>query len=130
MSRENTLEFMLDFGEDGRKLVPVVTQDINTKEVLLLAYVNKQAFDTTLETGYAMYWSRSRDKLWIKGAEESGNRLAMREIRVNCEQDSLLYLVEKVKGGACHAIDENGEKYSSCYYRRLTNDGEGLEKVK
>lgn len=114
-----TLDLRLNFGEEGKTLIPVVTQDYTTKEVLILAFANRQAFETTLETGYATYWSRSRDELWTKGKDESGNRLIIKEIRVNCEQNSLLYLIEKENGGACHVKDNNGTAYSGCFYRRL-----------
>ncbi len=122
-----TLDLMLDFGVDGRTLIPVVTQDYSSKEVLILSFANRQAFETTLETGYATYWSRSRDKLWTKG-EESKNRLIVRDIRINCEQNSLLYLVEKEKGGACHVKDSTDEYYSGCFYRRV-KDGRTLELI-
>ena len=67
MSKEYTEELLLDFGEDGQKLLPVVTQDSTTKDVLILAFVNKEAFDETVKSGYATYWSRSRQELWKKG---------------------------------------------------------------
>jgi phosphoribosyl-AMP cyclohydrolase len=126
---EKTLDLLLDFGADGKGLIPVATQDAQTRELLLVAFANRLALDTTLETLYATYWSRSRNKLWVKGRDESGNLLKVVEIRVNCEQDSLLYLVEKVKGGACHAKDNTGANYSSCYYRRLSQDGKRLELI-
>ena len=122
-----TLELRLNFGEDGKKLLPVVTQDYSSKDVLMVAFTNREAFEKTLETGLATYWSRSRDKLWVKGAEESGDFLKIKEIRVNCYQDSLLYMVEKVGKGVCHVKDENGDGMSSCYYRRIA--GNGLEQV-
>ncbi len=122
--REKTLELMLDFGDDGKNLLPVVTQDYTTKEVLILAFANMEALQTTLQTGYATYWSRRRDELWTKG-KTSGDLLKVDEIRVNCEQNSLLYLVTKEKGpdgGACHVKDPDGNPYPTCYYRRLTQD--------
>lgn len=118
MTFEYTLELLLDFGTDGSKLVPVVTQDVISKDVLLLAFANRLAFDKTIETGCATYWSRSRNKLWTKG-EESGNYLLVQEIRINCEQNSLLYLVKLVGIGACHAKNKSGTPYTSCYYRRI-----------
>lgn len=95
--------------KDG--LIPVVTQDVDTKEVLMLAYANKEAIEKTIETGYAHYWSRSRKKLWMKG-ETSGNTQKIVEIRVDCDNDALLYLV-KQNGNACHTGNY------SCFYRRL-----------
>ena len=121
MSKEYTAELMIDFGEDGQKLLPVVTQDNTTKEVLILAFVNKEAFDETRRSGYATYWSRSRNELWKKGLT-SGDMLKMEDIRINCEQNSLLFLVTPQGKGACHAKKENGLPYSSCYYRKINED--------
>jgi phosphoribosyl-AMP cyclohydrolase len=125
MSKENTTELLIDFGENGQKLLPVVTQDSATKEVLILAFVNKEAFDETRRSGYATYWSRSRNELWKKGLT-SGDMLKIDEIRINCEQNSLLYLVTPQGKGACHAKKEDGMPYSSCYYRKI-NDTNSLE---
>jgi phosphoribosyl-AMP cyclohydrolase len=112
---ETTLELRLDF---SKGLVPVVTQNLNTREVLILAFSNEEAFRKTQETGLATYWSRSRNKLWTKG-EESGNYLLVRSIFVNCEQNSLLYLAEPMKDGACHVKDSDGMPFTTCYYRRV-----------
>ncbi|MEX2727904.1 MAG: phosphoribosyl-AMP cyclohydrolase [Candidatus Sigynarchaeum springense] len=103
-------------------VVPVIVQDVNTKDVLILAYANRQALETTFETGMATFWSTSRNELWIKG-KSSGDVLKIKDVRVNCEQNSLLYLVEPVKGGACHVLDKNGKSMTTCYYRRVTRDG-------
>jgi len=100
----------LDFVK-GNGMIPVIVQEVHSKEVLMLAYTNAEALKKTLETGYAHYWSRSRQKLWMKG-ETSGNTQKVIEIRVDCDRDSLLYLVEQ-KGNACHT----GEK--TCFYSRL-----------
>ena len=121
MSKEYTTELQIDFGEDGKKLLPVVTQDYFTKQVLILAFVNKEAFDETRRSGYATYWSRSRNELWKKGLT-SGDMLKVEEIRINCEQNSLLYLVIPQGKGACHAKKENGMPYASCYYRKIEED--------
>ncbi len=121
MAKEYTKELQLDFGEDGNNLVPVVTQDASTKEVLILSFVNKTAFDETRKSGYATYWSRSRNELWKKGLT-SGDLLKIVEIRINCEQNSLLYLVTPEGKGACHAKKEDGAPYQSCYYRRINTD--------
>jgi phosphoribosyl-AMP cyclohydrolase/hypoxanthine phosphoribosyltransferase len=117
-SVEESAEFMVDFGADGRGLVPVVTQDSRTREVLILSWTNREAFDETRRSGLAAYWSRSRNCLWRKG-ETSGDRLKLVDIRVNCEQNSLLYLVEPLGGGACHATKPGGGHFESCYYRSL-----------
>jgi len=121
MSKEYTTELLIDFGEDGQKLLPVVTQDSATKTVLILAFVNKEAFDETRRSGYATYWSRSRNELWKKGLT-SGDMLKIDEIRINCEQNSLLYLVTPQGKGACHTKKENNTPYFSCYYRKINND--------
>ncbi len=122
MSLEYNTELSLDFGEDGQKLIPIVTQDSNTKEVLILSFGNKEAFEETQKSGYATYYSRSRQELWKKGMT-SGDMLKIDEIRINCEQNSLLYLVTPQGRGACHAKRENGLPHTSCYYRRITPDG-------
>ncbi|MFB6352859.1 MAG: phosphoribosyl-AMP cyclohydrolase [Halobacteriales archaeon] len=101
----------LDF-EDG--LVPAVAQDVDTGEVLMLAYVDAEAVERTIETGLAHYRSRSRGELWQKG-ESSGHVQRVAEVRVDCDGDALLYLVDQ-QGGACHT------GYRSCFYRTL--DGE------
>jgi phosphoribosyl-AMP cyclohydrolase len=122
MSKEHTSELLLDFGPDGRTLVPVVTQDARTREVLILAFANREAFEETRRSGYATYWSRSRNELWKKGLT-SGDMLAVEEIRINCEQSSLVYLVTPKGKGACHAKRPDGTPYPSCYYRRIRLDG-------
>jgi phosphoribosyl-AMP cyclohydrolase len=102
----------IDFGEDG--LVPAVAQDADSGEVLMLAYVDEEALAATRETGVAHYHSRSRDELWKKGGS-SGHTQAVEAVRVDCDADALLYLVEQT-GGACHT------GYESCFHRTI--DGE------
>jgi phosphoribosyl-AMP cyclohydrolase len=97
------------FDEDG--LVPAVAQDADSGEVLMLAYVSPAALERTLETGRAHYYSRSREELWEKGAT-SGHGQTVREVRVDCDADTLLYLVDQA-GGACHT------GYRSCFHRRV-----------
>ncbi len=126
MSKETTHQLLLDFGPDGRDLVPVVTQDARTREVLLLAFANAEAFAETRRSGYATYWSRSRSELWKKGLT-SGDLLRVEEIRINCEQNSLLYLVTPEGRGACHARRPDGSPHVTCYYRRIV--GDALEDV-
>lgn len=121
MGKEYTTELLIDFGDDGQKLLPVVTQDYTTKEVLILSFVNKEAFDETRRSGFATYWSRSRNELWKKGLT-SGDMLKIEDIRINCEQNSLLFLVTPQGKGACHAKKPNGMPYSSCYYRTIHED--------
>ena len=123
MSKEYTTDFLVDFGPEGDKLLPVVTQDFHTKEVLILSFINQQAYDETVRSGYATYWSRSRNELWKKGLT-SGDMLRIEEIRVNCEQNSFLFLVTPEGKGACHAKKDGGLPYHSCYYRKIDENGE------
>jgi phosphoribosyl-AMP cyclohydrolase len=118
MSKEYTSELQLDFGKDGNTLIPVVTQDYTTKEVLILSFVNRKAFEETVKSGYATYYSRSRKELWKKGLT-SGDLLKIEEIRINCEQNSLLYMVTPMGKGACHAKKKDGMPHASCYYRKI-----------
>ena len=106
----------------GSEVVPVVVQDADSKEVLVVAYANHRALEHTLKTGTATFWSTSRNELWIKGAT-SGDTLQIVDIRVNCEQNSLLYLVRMLGGGVCHTKDADGKTRTTCYYRSLKNGG-------
>ncbi len=114
----------LDFGKLQKiaktesQVVPVVVQDADSKDVLVVAYANELALEKTLETGIATFWSTSRNELWIKGAT-SGDMLKIDEVRVNCEQNSLLYLVRMMGGGVCHTKDAEGKTRPSCYYRAI-----------
>jgi phosphoribosyl-AMP cyclohydrolase len=102
--------------------IPVVVQDFKTKEVLMLAYANPEALEQTFKTGLATFWSTSRQKPWLKG-ETSGNYLQVKEVRINCEQNSLLYLVDPEKNiGACHVRDKNNNYRRSCFYRKIENN--------
>jgi phosphoribosyl-AMP cyclohydrolase len=121
MGKEYTEELMISFGEDGKTLLPVVTQDFHTKEVLILSFVNQEAFEETRRSGYATFWSRSRNELWKKGMT-SGDMLKIEEIRINCEQNSLLFLVTPQGKGACHAKKPDGNPFSTCYYRKINED--------
>ncbi len=126
---EEGSDIALDFGRfssaSGQGVVPVVAQDVETRDVLVLAHANRAAVDYTLRERVAAFWSLSRDRLWVKG-ETSGNQLDVVEVRVNCEQNSLLYLVRLRKDGVCHTL-EDGVARHSCYYRRI--DGDQLEPV-
>ena len=104
----------------GSQVVPVVVQDADSKEVLVVAYSNQEALDHSLKTGIATFWSTSRNELWIKG-KTSGDTLQLVDVRVNCEQNSLLYLVRMVGGGVCHTKDAKGKTRKTCYYRSLKN---------
>src|SRR6476620_7321821 len=103
----------LDFKKlDG--LLPAVIQDDATGRVLMVGFMNEEAFRRTVETGFATFFSRSRNKLWLKG-ESSGHRLVVKDISTDCDRDALLIRVEALGPGVCH----NG--YQSCFYRRLEN---------
>jgi phosphoribosyl-AMP cyclohydrolase len=103
----------LDFGKlDG--LIPAVIQDHANGRVLMVGFMNQEAFEKTVETGFATFFSRSRNKLWLKG-ETSGHRLVVKEISTDCDQDTVLVKVEAIGPGVCH------EGYESCFFRRLEN---------
>ena len=102
---------MIDFDKAGG-LVPAVAQDADTGEVLMLAWMNREAFDETVRTGRAVYFSRSRNRLWRKG-EESGHVQEVRGVYVDCDADTVLLKVKQVGGAACH------EGYRSCFFREL-----------
>lgn len=107
---------LTQIGNLAQDVIPVVVQDAKSEEVLILAYVNEQALNHSKETGYATFWSTSRNELWEKG-KTSGNRLKLIDIKVNCEDNSLLFRVELEGEGACHVKDESGCHYKSCYHR-------------
>lgn len=106
----------------GSHVIPAVAQNVANGEVLIVGYVNRQALETALDKKVAVFWSTSRNELWIKGAT-SGDTLELVETRVNCEQNSILYLVRPRGQGACHTRDEQGRSRSTCYYRAIV-DGE------
>ena len=107
---------MLDVAKfDEKGLVTAVAQDADTGEVLMLAYMNRESLEMTLNTGVMTYWSRSRNKLWVKG-ETSGHTQQVVEARIDCDGDALLFKVRQ-KGGACHT------GYRSCFYRKATESG-------
>jgi phosphoribosyl-AMP cyclohydrolase len=97
-------------------VIPAVAQDARTGHVLMVGYVNEVALKTALERKLAVFWSTSRNELWIKGAT-SGDTLELVEARVNCEQNSILYLVRTKGEGACHTREAGGRSRRSCYYR-------------
>jgi phosphoribosyl-AMP cyclohydrolase len=101
----------------GQDVLPVAVQDADTHEVILVAYANEQALQHTLSSGNATFWSTSRNELWEKGVT-SGETYAIVEVRVNCEQNSLLYVVRRRRGKICHTKNSAGEP-RNCYYRRL-----------
>jgi len=103
-------------------VIPAVAQDAATGEVLILGYANRLALETALRERKAVFWSTSRNELWIKGLT-SGDFLELVEVRVNCEQNSLLYKVRPAGQGACHTKGADGRARPGCYYRRLRADG-------
>ena len=103
----------IDF-EKGQGLIPAIVQDWKTGEVLMIAYMNAQSWAKTQETGKACFWSRSRQKLWLKG-ESSGHVQIVKEAYLDCDNDAILLKVEQVGGAACHT------GYRSCFYRRIVD---------
>ena len=103
--------------EKSGGLVPAIAQDVRTGAVLMLAYMNQEALETTLAEGRACYWSRSRQELWRKG-QTSGDIQIVKEVRVDCDEDTILLLVEQQGEGACHT------RRWSCFFRKLTSEGE------
>jgi phosphoribosyl-AMP cyclohydrolase len=102
-------------------VIPAVAQDIASKEVLIIGYVNKKALDYALANKVVTFWSTSRNELWIKGAT-SGDFLDLVEVRVNCEQNSILYLASIRGAGACHTKDSRGQARNSCFYRKIEDE--------
>lgn len=109
----------LDFGKLGG-LIPAVIQDHTSGRVLMVGFMNEAAFQKTVDTGFATFFSRSRNKLWLKG-ETSGHKLAVKEITTDCDSDALLVRVDALGPGVCH------EGYESCFYRKF-EDGEWIER--
>ena len=103
----------LDFDKTGG-MIPAIVQDHSTGRVLMVGFMNEEAFQKTVETGFATFFSRTRNKLWMKG-ETSGHRLVVKEISTDCDQDTVLVRVEALGPGVCH------EGYQSCFFRRLEN---------
>ena len=115
MSTNNSPDF-----EKGNGLLPAIAQDVETGEVLMMAYMNEESYKETLESGRAVYFSRSRNKLWRKG-EESGNVQEVKAVYLDCDEDTILLKVNQIGGAACHV------GYKSCFYRRVTPDGLQIE---
>jgi phosphoribosyl-AMP cyclohydrolase len=105
----------LDFEKSGG-LIPAVAQDWQTGEILMLAYISKESWEETLASGCATYFSRSRNKLWKKG-ESSGHLQKIHSILVDCDEDTVIFLVEQLGPGACHT------GHRSCFYREVSGDG-------
>ena len=107
----------------SKGLVPAIAQDAETGEVLMMAWMNEESWEETLRSGRACYWSRSRSKLWRKG-EESGHHQEVREIRIDCDRDTIVMRVVQHGGAACHV------GYRSCFYRRLDGDKWAIDDAK
>ncbi len=106
-------------------VIPVAVQNYDTKEIILIAYTNEYAFKETIRTKVLTVWSTSRNELWIKG-KSSGNTFKVLDIRINCEQNSLVYVVKPQKGNICHTNNSEG-KPRNCFYRRLDIENLKLE---
>lgn len=129
---ENELEesenYKVDFAKlrkiqpGGKDVIPVVVQDRFTLEVLMIGYADKTALDYTLKNKRAAFWSTSRNELWVKG-KTSGSEIEVFEVRVNCEQNSLLYLAKPLVSGICHTKDK-GSYRKTCFYRRINSKGQ------
>ncbi len=122
---EEGTELTLQFEKRGGVL-PVVVQDAQNGGILMLGYTNREAFDLTLKSGFAHFYSTSRQKLWKKG-ESSGDFLQLEEVLVDCDQDALVYKVTLIGNGVCHTVGSDGQHRRSCFYRRVS--GSTLEKI-
>ena len=109
----------IDFQKSGG-MIPVIIQDFKSGEVLMLAYMNEEAYSLSESTGFAHYWSRSKNRIWKKG-EESGHIQEIKEVRIDCDNDTILMKVHQVGGAACH------EGYRSCFFRKVVNDKTEIE---
>lgn len=111
--------------EGTKGIIPVAVQHADTKEVLMVAYINQMAYEESLKRRLLVLWSSSRQELWVKGLT-SGETFELVEARVNCEQNSLLFMVRPNRGGLCHTKNEAGEPRGGCYYRRIDLDTQEL----
>ena len=105
----------LDFSKSSDGLIPAIAQDYKTGEVLMLAYINEESWAETLKSGYATYWTRSRQKLWKKG-ESSGNLQEIKEILIDCDDDTVVFKINQIGDAACHT------GHRSCFYRKVEGD--------
>jgi phosphoribosyl-AMP cyclohydrolase len=106
----------LDFKKNIDGLLPAIVQEYESGDILMLAYINRESWERTLKTGKAHFWSRSRKEIWLKG-ESSGHVQIIRDILIDCDNDTVVFKVEQVGGAACHT------GYRSCFFRRIN----GLE---
>ena len=112
----------IDFQKSGG-MIPVIIQDFKSGEVLMLAYMNEEAYSLSESTGFAHYWSRSKNRIWKKG-ESSGHVQEIKEIRIDCDGDTILMKVRQIGDAACH------EGYRSCFFRRMINNDTVIDGVK
>ena len=122
---EEGLALDLQFEKRGG-LLPVAVQEQSSGQVLMLASINKEAFELTLKTGKATFWSTSRNALWTKG-ETSGDYLEIKKILVDCDQDAVVYQVELVGNGVCHTFGTDGKHRKACFYRSVEEGTEQLQ---
>ncbi len=114
------MELLEEVKFDSQGLVPAIAQDADTNEILMVAWMNRESLELTLKTNKAVYWSRSRKKLWMKG-EESGNVQEVKHIFIDCDADVILMKVNQIGGAACHT------GHRSCFYREVLDDGVRLQ---
>lgn len=125
---EEGLKSMLQFDKRGG-LLPVAVQESSTGQILMLASINEEALDKTIDTGLATFWSTSRNQLWTKG-ETSGDSLKIDNILVDCDQDAVVYQVTLLGDGVCHTYDNKGKHRKACFYRELNLEEDNLEFIK
>lgn len=121
---EESQELHLQFEKRGG-LLPVAVQETSTGQLLMLATVNAEAFEITIKTRKATFYSTSRNEIWTKGLT-SGNTLKIDNILIDCDQDALVYQVTLENGGVCHTFNQNGENRKACFYRKFNWDDSSL----
>lgn len=122
---EESNELLLQFDKRGG-LLPVVVQEYDSGQILMLAYLNEVALNKTIETGKATFWSTSRNELWTKGMT-SGDYLIMENILVDCDQDAVVFQVTLEGDGVCHTFDENKQHRKACFYRSYNKRQKSLQ---
>jgi phosphoribosyl-AMP cyclohydrolase len=122
---EETVQIIPQFKKRGG-ILPVAAQATATGQILMLASVNQEAFEYTVQHKVAAFYSTSKNELWVKG-ETSGNYLTIDEILIDCDQDALVYKVTLSKGGVCHTFNQFGENRKACFYRTLNIETKILE---
>lgn len=125
---EESTDLQLQF--DKREgLLPVIVQEYDSGQILMLGYANQEAFENTIKTNKATFWSTSRKELWVKG-EQSGNSLIITQILVDCDQDAIVYQVELMGNGVCHTFDQLGKHRKACFYRAYDSEKNNLQFLK